>query len=219
VWGWDFPQPGSDLTAEIALLDEVERERFERLKSPAAATQLAVSHAQMRRILSGYLRVKPKSTRFKIQDAGKPELQQKAGDPQLHFNLSHTATVGLLAVGAGPVGIDVEQVRRIDHAVAENYFSESERQDLAQLDGDAWLQGFYRCWTRKEAILKAEGLGVGDRLAKFDVALLPGIKPALIGSRVPGMKKWCLHDLRPRAETIAALAVSTADVRVICFQA
>lgn len=218
VWGWDFPAAGSDLTAEIALLDEVERQRFERLKSPAAAIQLAVSHAHLRRILAGYLGISPDYIRFRILDAGKPELQEEESDRKLHFNLSHTASVGLLAVSSHPVGVDVEQVRQIDHSVPENYFSISELRDLKQLDGDAWLPGFFRCWTRKEAILKAEGLGVGNRLAQFDVSLLPAVPPALIATRVQGMKHWYLHDLHPRPDTIATLAVSVSNVKVSCFR-
>jgi 4'-phosphopantetheinyl transferase len=217
VWGWGFPPAGSDLAAEVGLLDAVERGRFERLRSPAAAIVLAVSHAQMRRILSEYLGVRAEALEFTTNAHGKPELAGDGVRARLQFNLSHTATVGLLAVGREPLGVDVERVRPIERGVAATHFSECELKDLARLEGDEWLAGFYRCWTRKEAIVKAEGVGVGDRLAKFDVTLLPDAAAAMTATRIEGMRQWYLHELHPAEGTVAALAVTKASVTVRCY--
>ena len=217
VWGWGFPPAGADLAAEVALLDTVERGRFERLRSVAAATVLAVSHAQLRRILSEYLGVRAEALEFTANAHGKPELAGDGVRARLQFNLSHTATVGLLAVGREPLGVDVERVRPIERGVATTHFSERELKDLARLEGEEWLAGFYRCWTRKEAIVKAEGVGVGDRLAKFDVTLLPDAAARMTATRIEGMRQWYLHELHPAEGTVAALAVTEAGVTVRCY--
>jgi 4'-phosphopantetheinyl transferase len=221
VWGWKLggwksQRARLDLAAEIGLLDEVERRRMERLVSPEAAARFAVSHARVRQILGGYLGVPGGSLRFAAGAMGKPELQ--AGAEKLQFNLSHTRTIGLLAVAREPVGVDVEEVRPIERAVAETQFSERERGDLAELEGEAWLRGFYRCWTSKEAILKAEGWGVGNRLADFDVSVQPEATPALLETRIVGMRKWRLHDVCASETTIGALAVAGDEVAVQCFR-
>ncbi len=216
VWRWTFPENSSELSAEIAVLDSGERDRLSRFQSPVAAVQFAVSHARMRRILGRYLGMAAEHLRIVANAFGKPEL---AGVPdKLQFNLSHTATVGLLAVSRNVVGVDVEQMRPMEKAVAETHFSERELGDLAQLEGDAWLSGFYRCWTRKEAILKAEGAGVRDTLRDFDVTLLPGVPAEMGETRIQGMRRWYLHELQPTRETIAALAVGERDVSVRNFE-
>ena len=91
----------------------------------------------------------------------------------MKFSLSHSKSIAVLAVDhAQPVGVDVEDVRPIEEDVADRHFSATELTDLRGLKGEAWLAGFYRCWTRKEAILKAEGVGLSRALDSFDVSLL-----------------------------------------------
>jgi 4'-phosphopantetheinyl transferase len=108
-------------------------------------------------------------------------------------------------------------VRPIEPEVADSHFSASERSQLNQLQGDAWLLGFYRCWTRKEAILKAEGVGLSRPLDSFDVSLLPDEAAKLLGTRSQFSYSWRLHDLSPSAGTIGAVATVQLQTKVTCF--
>ena len=83
------------------------------------------------------------------------------------------------------LGIDVEDLRPIQPEVAEGHFSPTELAALSSLEGEAWLNGFYHCWTRKEAILKAEGVGLNLPLNSFDVSLIPGDPAKILGVRPP----------------------------------
>ena len=105
----------------------------------------------------------------------------------------------------------------IEPEVAETHFSAAELSQLSGLQGDAWLTGFYRCWTRKEAILKAEGVGLNLALDSFDVGLLPNQPAELLGTRQPFSYPWKLHDVSPSSGTIGALATAHSQPRLSCF--
>jgi 4'-phosphopantetheinyl transferase len=120
------------------------------------------------------------------------------------------------------VGVDVEDVRPIERAVANRFFSPSEIAGMADLDGEDWLDAFYRCWTRKEAILKAEGLGLRIPLNAFDVSVRAGEPAALLVAR-PKAKltaAWHLHHLAPADGSMGALAVAdaAAEIKTYSFQ-
>jgi 4'-phosphopantetheinyl transferase len=87
------------------------------------------------------------------------------------------------------------------------------------LRGDAWLTGFYRCWTRKEAILKAEGVGLNVALHAFDVSLLPDEPPELLQTREPAHfhYPWSLYDASPASGTIGALATPYSQAKIARF--
>ena len=136
--------------------------------------------------------------------------------------MSHSKTVGAVAIAAvGEIlGLDVENVRPIEPEVAESHFSKAELSDLATLSGDEWLEGFYRCWTRKEAILKAEGVGLGIPLDAFDVTLLPGQPAELLGFRPESklQRRWVLENLPPAPRVAGALALTRSPTEIECFQ-
>ncbi|HEV2273465.1 MAG TPA: 4'-phosphopantetheinyl transferase superfamily protein [Acidobacteriaceae bacterium] len=226
VWSWDLAIIGPDSPAHAALLDPQELERMNRFHFEGDRSRFLLSHANMRRILGGYLGEPPERISLLSNRFGKPELSaaEAAGrmaPPPLRFNLSHSRTVALLAVSLDvEVGVDVEDIRPIEPEIAKSFFSAMEISALAQLEGDSWLQGFYHCWTRKEAILKAEGVGLNLPLADFDVSLTPGGPPELLGSRPPAKLRhpWKLHDLSPAAGTIGALAMSRSQAAVACYR-
>ena len=127
----------------------------------------------MRRILGSYLRRSPESLVYREAEGGKPELVLTTNEPPLRFNLSHSKSIALLAVCLdSEIGVDVEDIRPIERDVATRFFSPAEIASMAPLDGEAWFDAFYRCWTRKEAILKVEGMGLRIPLDSFDVSVL-----------------------------------------------
>jgi 4'-phosphopantetheinyl transferase len=217
VWAWTLDSDGF-AESELSVLDARERERLQRFYFERDRVRFAISHLNLRRILGAYLDLHPGEVSFRTNPFGKPEISPAR---RLDFNLSHSRHVALLAIAPDTeVGIDVEDVRPIESEVAERSFSEIECKALAQLSGDGWLQGFYRCWTRKEAILKAEGCGLHLPLSSFDVSLIPGVPAELLAVRPPAVfsRAWILDDLAMGPETVAALATGSPRSKVSCFR-
>jgi 4'-phosphopantetheinyl transferase len=216
LWAWALQPAARDLSAHLQILDRQEQERVRRFHFAADAERYAVAHGNLRRILGAYLNLAPERLCFRNNQFGKPEL---AGETTLKFSLSHSKSIAVLAVDRSqPVGVDVEDVRPIEAEVANGHFSATELTDLRGLQGEDWLAGFYRCWTRKEAILKAEGVGLSRALDSFDVSLLPDRKVELIATRQSFSYPWRLHEVVPSSGTIGALATAQPNARVACFR-
>ncbi len=217
LWAWSLEPSTVDRSAGIELLDHHELQRMQKFHFAPDRRRYTVAHANLRRILGAYLRRPPEQIRFRANHFGKPELDNE--DPStLNFNLSHSQTIAVLAVAHGqPVGVDVEDIHAIEPEVAETHFSAAELSQLSGLHGDAWLAGFYRCWTRKEAILKAEGVGLNLALDSFDVGLLPNRPAELLETRQPFSYPWKLHDVSPAPGTIGALATAHSQPRLSFF--
>jgi 4'-phosphopantetheinyl transferase len=222
VWAWplDTTLSCAGISADVALLDDEERGRFHRFRFEPDRIRFAIAHANRRRVLGAYLDRDPESLCFRSGLFGKPELVGTSPDRTLYFNLSHCRTTALLALSRSTeVGVDVEDIKPMEYEVAERHFSPVELAALASLEGPQWLRGFYNCWTRKEAILKAEGVGLKLPLDSFDVTLTPGAPAKLLQVRPPAVfrKPWTLHNLSNVYETAAALAAASSNAEICCF--
>jgi 4'-phosphopantetheinyl transferase len=148
------------------LLDEKERERAARFKFEVDRERYILGHGWMRELLGHYTGVPPKDVAAERGRFGKPYLP----DERLTFNLSDTKDAVVLAVALDlDLGVDVETVdRRVDHtAVGAHYFTPEEQEHIARSD-DA-KRTFLELWTRKEAVLKASGVGIMDDLRSLRV--------------------------------------------------
>jgi 4'-phosphopantetheinyl transferase len=141
----------------------------------------------------------------------------------VQFNLAHSGDVALVAVSAGaPVGVDVERWDRdVEHLeLAERFFSPVERRTLnALVERDEVVPGFFACWTRKEAYLKATGVGITRGLDYFDVSLDPREDARLIEDRLePGaVNRWTMKAISVRDKYSAAVVADTSTTRVELF--
>ena len=130
----------------------------------------------------------------------------------LDFNLSHSAGIVLLAFARRRrIGIDIEAVRRdfSTTEIAERFFSPAERTALRQLPHGQRHQAFFRCWTRKEAFIKALGEGLSHPLDQFDVNLAPGEPAVLLATRPDATEagRWALWNVPTAGNYAAALAI------------
>jgi 4'-phosphopantetheinyl transferase len=217
VWAWSLVRPSFDLAADSRLLSPSEIDKLNKFRFEIDRARYSISHATLRRILSAYVGCPPQELQFSTGVYGKPRLLTNS---TIRFNLAHTSNIGLVAISSGgEIGVDVEFVRPIERDVAQAHFSVRELADLDSLNGQQWLQGFYNCWTRKEAILKAEGIGLNPPLSAFDVTLLPGAPPKLL-RQLPSAQltcQWKLTHLVPTANTVGALALSRDPSSVSCY--
>lgn len=142
------------------LLDPVEQERHARFRYAVDQERFLLAHGLLRQVVGTYLSRDPADLQFMRGRHGKPFLD---GHP-VHFNLSDTKDALAIAVAHQEVGLDIETVNRsVDHsAVGEHYFTPEENHDIAlAADGK---RRFLELWTRKEAVLKASGVGIMDDL-------------------------------------------------------
>jgi 4'-phosphopantetheinyl transferase len=206
---------GEPSAADRALLDDSEARRASRFVRAADARRYVGAHAALRLFLARTLAVAPETVRYEASKHGKPRLVSSAA-PQsvLEFNLSHSGELALVAATRlGPLGVDVERERALADAlaIAERYFSKTERDDLRSLPADSRQAAFFRCWTRKEAMIKADGEGLGVPLDSFDVELSPGSPSALRTWRgsVARSAEWSLRGLPAPPGYAAAGAIQS----------
>lgn len=152
------------------LLSQTEQARAARFKFPQHRQRFIASHTALRRILAGYVDAKPQQLVFQKAVHGKPSLTDY---PDLHFNLSHSNTTALIAVARHEIGVDIEQVKKRDELkLAKRFFTQTEYQWLAAHATKDISPAFFKLWTRKEAVLKATGLGLHLPLDSFNVVPL-----------------------------------------------
>ncbi|HEV2583522.1 MAG TPA: 4'-phosphopantetheinyl transferase superfamily protein, partial [Ktedonobacteraceae bacterium] len=182
-----------------------------------------IARGILRTLLYGYTKVHPLSMRFAYNAYGKPSLDMAGVEQDIRFNLAHSRDLALYAFTLShEVGIDVEYMKTdIDaEQVARHSFSPEEQAALRALPPGERLQGFYNGWTRKEAYIKARGMGVSLALDSFDVALKPGDPAALLRSREDAREpmRWKLMELEPGEGYAGALAVEGQHWRLHYFQ-
>jgi len=178
-----------------------------------------VAHALLRAILSRTTGVAPNEIVFRYGRRGKPEIANPAQDVQ--FNMSHSRDVVLVAVTHGRrVGVDIEHidepgdVRRI----AARFLSPRDRDAIEQLPADRQRDAFLRCWTRKEAYMKARGDGISRPLDDFDVTPAAESPRARLRSTAADPNEteaWELADVPAPRGFMAAIAVEGHDFEVV----
>lgn len=182
-----------------------------------------VARALLRIILGHYLDIEPSQLRFYYSQHGKPVLASDLGADALNFNLSHSDGLALYAVTRGrEIGVDIERVQDdLAHEdIAQRFFSPREVSMLRALPTTIQKEAFFKCWTRKEAYIKARGEGILATLSKFSVSVVPDKPAALLSVNGDPQEAsfWSLQDLAPGPGFAAALAVEGHNWRIKCYQ-
>ncbi|MGA5873684.1 4'-phosphopantetheinyl transferase family protein [Streptomyces cinereoruber] len=154
------------------VLDAAELARAEEFRRPDDRATYLCAHVGLRRLLGAHLGVAPRSVtmeRAPCPCCGEAHGRPALPDGRLHFSLSHCEGLSLIAVAAGPVGVDIERVPP-PHLVTEaaEVLHPAEAAELAALAEARVPDAFARVWTRKEAYLKGLGVGLGaDPAAEY----------------------------------------------------
>lgn len=208
----------------LALLSEDERERAERFHFELDRFHFVFRRVLLRKLLSQYTGQEVSDLRFQYGEHGKPSLAGLKKGKACHFNCSHSKDKVLLAFSAsGPLGVDCEYTKReVDFVgITKRFFSNAEIAAFLSLPEHHRRDAFYNCWTRKEAFLKAKGMGLSIGLNQFDVSLRPGEPAKLLRTRYneKDAREWSLYDLKVFPDFKAALATNTDRIRLIYFDA
>jgi 4'-phosphopantetheinyl transferase len=193
------------------LLSSDERARANRYHFERDRRCFVVGRALLRTILARYLESAPSKVQFTYGPHGKPSLAEGCGNTRLCFNVADSHELILLAFSRRlELGIDLEYMRDLPDAeqIAARFFSAEEHAVWQSLPADQKVAGFYNCWTRKEAFIKATGQGLSYPLRRFEVSLTPG-EPARV-MRIDGSVQqatgWALWMLNPGPDYAGALA-------------
>jgi 4'-phosphopantetheinyl transferase len=206
VWVIDLDRPPLPADTLSALLTDDELARAARYRVGAIRDQFALARGLLRWLLGGYLDVPPERVPIVAAPSGKPGLDGGG----LHFNLTHTQGLALIAVARVRVGVDAEKRRHIPDAdgLVRRFFSPAERESYLALHPELKPDAFYRGWVCKEAVIKAAGATM-HCLDGFDVEIGPAHRAAVIATRHPQLAgaNWAVVDWCPAPGYAAAVAV------------
>lgn len=201
----------------MALLSNDEQIKADRYRFEKHRRRYILGRVTLRNLLGGYLDRAPETFRFAYNSHGKPFLAND--DSGLRFNVSHSGEIMLAAfVLNSEIGIDIEAIQQdIDYmGIGQRWFSEQESNTLRDLPKEKRIGAFFRAWTRKEAYIKAQGIGLSYSLNRFSVSM-DETSPALLEHQdgLQETKSWQIHDIEVSSAYSAAVAIEAArwDIR------
>jgi 4'-phosphopantetheinyl transferase len=212
LWRVDLEAVRSDELRWQKVLSPDELARASRFHFSDDRQRFVASRAFLRTILAGYLRTDPSGLSFSYSKKEKPSLGPAHAGSDVTFSVSHSGGIALFAFTRGrEVGVDVEQLRRdFDvEAIARRFFSAHEQKQLYPLPSESKFEAFFRCWTRKEAYIKATGEGLSLPLHQFDVSIAADDSNALLATRPDASEAalWSLREVPAGPGYVAALCV------------
>jgi 4'-phosphopantetheinyl transferase len=208
IWGIWLTASDATVAYYHSILSLDERHRAERFRFGILRRSYILSRGGLRIVLAHYLGCAPTGIEFIDGPKGKPALRDSS---RIRFNTSHSGEMALYALTVGcELGVDVEQFRALDdpESIASRFFSPSEASELLSLNPEERGTAFFRCWTRKEAYVKAIGDGLTIPLNCFQVTLLPGVPARFIhlACDPENAREWTLDHLDLEPGYIGALA-------------
>jgi 4'-phosphopantetheinyl transferase len=218
VWRIALTQKDDRLERFRRTLEAGELERAGRFHFDKDRRHFIVARGFLRSVVARYLKSQPETLRFEYGAYGKPAL---GTEHTLRFNLSHSNEVALLAVSLdADIGVDVEHIRAdfASEDIARRYFSRAEVEVFNALPPEERVAAFFRCWTRKEAYIKAIGKGFSQSLSAFDVTLAPGMAPALLRAEDDDASRWWMSDIEVGEGYAGALIVERPVAQVRFFR-
>ena len=223
VWRADLEVGAAALQGLRETLSADEQARAERFHFPADRDRYTAGRGILRALLARYLGTSPRDLRFTYNPQGKPAFMPASGTEDLRFNMSHSHRMGLFAFAhRREIGVDVEHVRPslTNDQLPERFFSPQEVAELRALPRSAQTDAFFRCWTRKEAYIKARGGGLSIDLSSFAVSLAPSPLTFLpiIGFDGPEAGRWLLRALEPGDGYAAAVVAEGSDWSLALWQ-
>jgi 4'-phosphopantetheinyl transferase len=206
VWQINLTYAGK-LDCFLEMLGEKEKVQTEKFRCDQHSKRYVLAHAATRLILSSYNGICPQNLLFEYNSHGKPFVKNHEGP---FFNLSHSNEIALCGiVNSGQIGIDIEKCRNISwQALSNRFLSEAELKSFENLTTRQKEERFFSYWTKKEAYIKAKGVGHSLPLDTFSVECNSTFTPSLTASRFTpeDVGRFRLWDLPVPAGYKAALA-------------
>lgn len=220
VWLASLVASDAEVASATRILSGDERARADRFRFECHRRRWIVGRAHWRRLVGAHLECPPEAVEFAVEARGKPWVSGPAGHHGLGLSLSHSGDTALFAVALDSrVGVDVEAARpRIGvQELSARVLTERERARLYGLSGDRLVCEFLRCWTRKEAWIKALGEGLARDLQSFEVLAVSD--PEGGAGPTDAEHGWWLQDLTPSRSAVGCVAAEGArfEVRLLAM--
>jgi 4'-phosphopantetheinyl transferase len=212
-------RPHSEQSYFESLLAEDEIDRANRFHFHKDRERFVAGRGMLRVILSSYVGVPPGEIIFTYGSRGKPGLQPQVGLSGIEFNLAHSHGMAIYAITQDrSVGVDIESIQGnfpIED-IAKNFFSVAEISALQALPNTLRTEAFFKCWTRKEAFIKALGDGLSCPLSEFDVSLAPSEPARLlrVGWAPEEASHWWMENIDAVPGFSAAIVLSGPRCRM-----
>jgi 4'-phosphopantetheinyl transferase len=208
--------PAFETAGAGEILRPAENARAARYRFEEDRQRYIAGRASLRRILAKRTSNQPGDLVIEEPEGEKPRLVLSAGASGIFFNVSHSGDYAVIAISdTAEVGIDIEQIR-VDcpiNQLARRYYASTEFEWLRNLPEDQKLQGFYRLWTIKEAVLKCAGVGLSVPTQSIRVHLADGQVPTVTcpDAGHKALEEFQVRELSPVEHYASALAVSTKE--------
>lgn len=170
IWKFDKSDLAEDLSDYKELLNDQEKKRASKFRFDDDRDRFLWGRVKLKLLLGSYLNESPRALKFFYSQHGKPELEKKEHQ-HLHFNMSHSGDLILFGISRSPIGVDVEEISRgVDiKRISDSYFSPNEKNVVEMAPDGEKENVFYEIWTKKEALIKGIGNGLGIPLNNFCV--------------------------------------------------
>lgn len=209
-----------DAYAEHVSLDGLsahEHARAGRMASEKDALRCLATRHVLRHVLATALGCSPRDLIVEPDESGKPRLISHAA---LQFNLSHSGRLCVIALSRRySLGVDVEMIREITDAdqLTHSLFTDDERREWSTVVSTRSDAAFLSCWTRKEACLKALGVGLAMHAAEIDAGAAECVRKV----SVPLGKHRCsatVYTVAIECDAVAAVALATPEDAALARQ-
>src|SRR5215203_285073 len=219
IWRADLDLNESVQSSFLKLLSPDEINRAKRFRFAQDSQNFINARGILRLLIGKYLEINPAEISFQYSEFGKPSI---ANNHSLQFNISHSRNIALFAFTKKfNIGVDVEFVNpNIEvKEIAARFFSTNETKNLLALPEQQQTLGFFYCWSRKEAFIKAVGEGLSFPLDKFEVSLEPNKPAKLLATnwQPKDVSKWSIYSLSPEANFVGSLVIEGLLEKVKCW--
>ena len=216
IWQIRYDECTKHLVEIKSFLSGAEIKRAMKFHFKIDQNRFIVTRGLLKKILSRIISEPVGKISFNNNEYGKPYLKK---NDLPFFNVSHSGNLGLIAItNISEIGVDVEQYRinETTEDIARRFFSKDEVKSYLSLDLKQRQEGFFNCWTRKEAFIKAMGMGLSLSLQTFDVTLKPGEEVRLLNVRFKSenASNWILQDIRVDPGYAAAFALKAQNIEI-----
>ena len=223
VWRIWLAEPDGRIRSFRDLLTDAEQQQADRFLFDEHRQRFTAGRAQLRRILGNYIDVAPEQVDFKYTNLGKPYFAEGVSDPHLEFNFTNSKDWALLAITyRTELGIDIERIREMTNmeGLARRFFAQPEIDVIVrELCEVRRQEHFFRCWTRKEAFLKAIGTGLTFPLGNVCVSIVDSepVQIQWIKDRAEEASRWDLVHVMPIEGYVGALARQSSGEQLLSW--
>lgn len=219
LWYCSFDLNQTHIPYYLTLLSSDEILKAKRFKFEIDRERFIISRGILRVLLGRYLKENPKEIEFEYSSYGKPFVLH---NDNIKFNISHSGNMAVFGfVKDVEIGVDIEKIKEDFDVLklAKSFFSKDEIVALEKQPKEELSRTFFRCWTRKESFIKAEGSGLSFPLDKFSVSMDTDDDAELLKTDWDFSEKlnWNLFPFTPATQYIGALAVRNKLTKVSYF--